>query len=61
MRKQKDEELEHYKKEIERAKRFESQKLAGGAAGLIEKITVKKVVNGGGGKGGPIQKVRLNK
>jgi hypothetical protein len=26
MRKQKDEELEHYKKEIERAKRFENQK-----------------------------------
>lgn len=29
MRKQKDEELEHYKKEIERAKRFENTKLAG--------------------------------
>jgi hypothetical protein len=33
MRKQKDEELEHYKKEIERAKRFEhNQKAAGGSA-----------------------------
>lgn len=28
MRKQKDEELEHYKKEIERAKRFESKQAA---------------------------------
>lgn len=27
MRKQKDEELEHYKKEIERAKRFENTKM----------------------------------
>ena len=31
MRKQKDEELENYKKELERAKRFENQKGAGGA------------------------------
>lgn len=32
MRQQKDEELEQYKKEIERAKRFESQKAAAGTA-----------------------------
>ena len=49
MRQQKDEELEQYKKEIERAKRFESQKLAGGGVGngpinLDGKITVKKKV-----------------
>ena len=31
MRKQKDEELEHYKKEIDRQKRFEMQKGAAGA------------------------------
>jgi len=37
MRKQKDEELEHYKKEIERARRFENQKKSGG-----EKVVVKK-------------------
>lgn len=52
MRKQKDEELEHYKKEIERAKRFENQKMAGGGAGLGggpggEKLVVKKVMGGG--------------
>ena len=35
MRKKKDEELEHYKKEIERAKRFESQKGVG-VTGAIE-------------------------
>ena len=29
MRQQKDEELEQYKKEIERAKRFEQQKMSG--------------------------------
>lgn len=33
MRKQKDEELEHYKKEIERAKRFESKQAAAAAQG----------------------------
>ena len=32
MRQQKDEELEQYKKEIERAKRFENQKSAAGTA-----------------------------
>ena len=32
MRQQKDEELEQYKKEIERAKRFENQKTAVGTA-----------------------------
>ena len=54
MRKQKDEELEHYKKEIERAKRFESQKLAGGgAAAGTDKIILKKAVVGNN-KGGPI-------
>ena len=40
MRKQKDEELEHYKKEIERAKRFENAK----ASGTGDKIVVKKKV-----------------
>ena len=56
MRKQKDEELEHYKKEIERAKRFESQKLSGGAAGGggADKIILKKAVANGNNKGGPI-------
>ncbi len=38
MRVQKDEELEQYKKEIERAKRFEGQK----AVGPSEKATVVK-------------------
>ena len=32
MRQQKDEELDQYKKEIERAKRFENQKAAAGTA-----------------------------
>ena len=46
MRQQKDEELEQYKKEIERAKRFESQK-AGvaasvGAGGADSKLVVKR-------------------
>lgn len=59
MRKQKDEELEHYKKEIERAKRFESQKLSGVGGPSGDKIIVKKAV--GSKPGGPIQKVRLNK
>lgn len=50
MRQQKDEELEQYKKEIERAKRFESQKIAGGVGigvgggNLDGKISVKKKV-----------------
>eukprot|EP00347_Sterkiella_histriomuscorum_P003178 403365291 len=48
MRQQKDEELEQYKKEIERSKRFESQKIAGGAQvgplNLDGKISVKKKV-----------------
>jgi len=57
MRKQKDEELEQYKKEIERAKRFENQKGLGGVAG--DKIVVKRKVLGQ--NGGPIQKVRINK
>ena len=42
MRKQKDDELEHYKKEIERAKRFENTKVAGGAGQGGERIVVKK-------------------
>ncbi len=62
MRKQKDEELEHYKKEIERAKRFESQKLTGvggvAGTGADSKIIVKKAA---GASKGPIQKLRLNK
>ena len=41
MRQQKDEELEQYKKEIERAKRFEGQKVAG-ATGATEKLVVKR-------------------
>ena len=50
MRAQKDEELEQYKKEIERAKRFESQKAASGAGGsaataqIDNRINVKKKV-----------------
>ena len=57
MRKQKDEELEHYKKEIERAKRFENQKMAGAGGGTAaiggtDKIIVKKVV----ASKGPVQK-----
>lgn len=44
MRQQKDEELEQYKKEIERAKRFEAQKASGvsAAAGGGEKLVVKR-------------------
>lgn len=64
MRQQKDEELEQYKKEIERAKRFEAQKGAGLPASVLgsEKITVKrKVINpstqtGTEGATRPIQK-----
>jgi hypothetical protein len=47
MRVQKDEELEQYKKEIERAKRFESQKMAGGPDGSTQKMVVKKKVVSG--------------
>lgn len=42
MRIQKDEELEQYRKEIERAKRFEAQKLAGGAEGSTKLVVKKK-------------------
>jgi hypothetical protein len=47
MRQQKDEELEQYKKEIERAKRFESQKAGvaasvGAGAGADNKLVVKR-------------------
>ncbi len=44
MRQQKDEELEQYKKEIERAKRFESQKagVAGAATAGTDKLVVKR-------------------
>ena len=63
MRKQKDEELDQYKKDIERSKRFENQK--GGAAIPQEKVVVKRKAPGAavgtGGAGGPIQKVRLNR
>jgi len=41
MRQQKDEELDHYKKEIERAKRFEAQK-AGGTQPVPKKKVVRK-------------------
>ena len=46
MRQQKDEELEQYKKEIERAKRFETQKGPGLPSSVLgsEKITVKRTV-----------------
>lgn len=72
MRKQKDEELEQYKKDIERAKRFESQKATGGANAAStggqapitqEKLIVKRKAPGvAQGTGGPVQKVvRLNR
>jgi hypothetical protein len=54
MRAQKDEELEQYKKEIERAKRFESQKAASAAGGsaatgqIDNRVNVKKKVVPGG-------------
>jgi predicted PP-loop superfamily ATPase len=44
MRLQKDEELEQYKKEIERAKRFENQKLAGAGSGGTDGIGSSKIV-----------------
>jgi len=47
MRIQKDEELEQYRKEIERAKRFEAQKLSGGTGAdgsTGSKVVVKKKV-----------------
>ncbi len=58
MRSQKDEELEQYKKEIERAKRFESQK---NNMGMGEKTVVKKrvVAAATGGEGGAVQKVKM--
>lgn len=57
MRKQKDEELDQYKKDIERSKRFENQKGTGQAIPQ-EKIVVKRKAPGAavgtGGAGGPI-------
>ncbi len=49
MRLQKDDELEQYKKEIERAKRFENQKHIGasGADGSAKPIVKKKVMAAG--------------
>ena len=45
MRQQKDEELEQYKKEIERAKRFDNQKaIGGGGPAASEKVAVKRKV-----------------
>ena len=64
MRKQKDEELEHYKKEIERAKRFENQKLSGGAAAQGERSAViakKKIITNPSSGQNSVQKVRLVK
>lgn len=43
MRQQKDEELEQYKKEIERAKRFDNQKAIGGVT-ASDKVTVKRKI-----------------
>ena len=43
MRQQKDEELEQYKKEIERAKRFDNQKAIGGVP-ASDKVTVKRKI-----------------
>lgn len=42
MRKQKDEELELYKKEIERQKRFDLQKGSSTAHGSAEKVVLKR-------------------
>lgn len=42
MRKQKDDELEHYKKEIERAKRFENAKMPGAIGQGGERTVAKK-------------------
>jgi len=39
MRRQKDEELEQYKKDIERAKRFESKQMASAPAGSMQAQT----------------------
>jgi hypothetical protein len=58
MRKQKDEELEHYKKEIERAKRFENQKLAGNGG---EKLVIRKPGAGVSRGAGGVPKVKLNR
>lgn len=55
MRQQKDEELEQYKKEIERAKRFEAQKASGAASGNApEKVVVKRKVVAAASTGGPV-------
>lgn len=52
MRQQKDEELEQYKKEIERAKRFDAQKAGGVASGqTTEKLVVKRKVVVAGSSG----------
>lgn len=61
MRKQKDEELEQYKKDIERQKRFENQKASGVSVGNTDKIIVKRKVGAGTTAGGAIQRVKLNK
>ena len=65
MRQQKDEELEQYKKEIERAKRFENQKagVAASVAGTTDKLVVKRKTavassgTGTGTQGAPVQAV----
>eukprot|EP00352_Strombidinopsis_acuminata_P005012 CAMPEP_0176355788 /NCGR_PEP_ID=MMETSP0126-20121128/13544_1 /TAXON_ID=141414 ORGANISM="Strombidinopsis acuminatum, Strain SPMC142" /NCGR_SAMPLE_ID=MMETSP0126 /ASSEMBLY_ACC=CAM_ASM_000229 /LENGTH=69 /DNA_ID=CAMNT_0017708587 /DNA_START=999 /DNA_END=1208 /DNA_ORIENTATION=+ len=49
MRKQKDEELEHYKKEIERAKRFESKQAAAANQGSTIDTKNIKIKNPSGG------------
>lgn len=55
MRQQKDEELEQYKKEIERSKRFEQQKGGAGAA-APEKVVVKRKVAAPATQGAPVVK-----
>lgn len=57
MRKRKDEELEHYKKEIERAKRFEQSK--GGSPD--KPMGERKTVVGSSGSRGPVQRVKVNR
>ena len=61
MRKQKDEELEVYKKEIERQKRFDSQKNASTSQASGEKVAVKRRPAAGApdSNQGPVQKVRI--
>ena len=58
MRTQKDEELEHYKKDIERAKRFENQKNNGGQ---IQGANVKKRGPAESGGNGAPQRVKVNR